>query len=157
MTSLNVPVAMSSANGLVGTGFRSWYQVQPKAFFKGSMGRLSPCAWTSWCSRSSDRSFMVDPLSYFFLPHQRWFQTDLTSLVTFHHWTTWRNLLYKATLSTCVFSLAYLHSSPIVDMDVLVWHLVPSGGTEVGEMEVFHLINHWWPITSVISVRSPGV
>ena len=32
-------VFMSSANGLVGTGFASQYRLQPRAFFKDPMGR----------------------------------------------------------------------------------------------------------------------
>ena len=32
-------VAMSSANGLVGTGFTSRYRLQPRAGFKDPMGR----------------------------------------------------------------------------------------------------------------------
>ena len=32
-------VAMSSANGVVGTGFASQYQLQPRAGFKNPMGR----------------------------------------------------------------------------------------------------------------------
>ena len=37
-TSLNEPVGMSLTNGLVGTGFRSWYRIQPRVVvFKGLM------------------------------------------------------------------------------------------------------------------------
>ena len=33
------PVAMSSADGLEGTGFASRYQLQPRVFFKGPVDR----------------------------------------------------------------------------------------------------------------------
>ena len=38
-TGLDGAVAMSSVNGLIGTGFASQYRLQPKRGFKGPIGR----------------------------------------------------------------------------------------------------------------------
>ena len=56
MTGTNGAVAMSLANGLVGTGFTSRYRLIPKQVFKGPVGR---CKTTT----SSSLSLTINLLS----------------------------------------------------------------------------------------------
>ena len=51
---MNGAVVMSSANGLVGTGFTSRYRLQPRAVFKGPMIRCKANTH-SFLSRTSNR------------------------------------------------------------------------------------------------------
>ena len=46
-------VTMSSANGLVGTGFESQYRLQPRASFKGPLGRCKATTSSSFSLTSN--------------------------------------------------------------------------------------------------------